>query len=228
MSTFNDLYMFLSTDDVKNNGKYVMELSAKALLGDLESLKELCELMLQAPAFYKNVMFTEKLKAVLRGVCRCEEDIIYLAETLANGNEQENTERILECIDSLDTMSKVAYVVNATRSYIRYQRGFRGLNKTEYYRCLHIIKNILIEDIEFLANKLHLKEVQDSDSCVALDNLGLMYITTSDESVSYAFSRLAYKFYEEVIAGDNEKLKKIPMPDNMPQKMDLGPKFVEL
>ena len=43
MSTFNDLYMFLSTDDVKNNGKHVMELSAKALLGDLESLKELCE-----------------------------------------------------------------------------------------------------------------------------------------------------------------------------------------
>lgn len=78
-----------------------------------------------------------------------------------------------------------------------------------------------------MTDKIKLGEVSDSDSCVALESLGLMYITTSDKEVKYAFSPLAYIFYEEVIRGDDEELSKVEEPSEFPMKMDMGTKIVE-
>jgi len=144
-----------------------------------------------------------------------------LAETIANGNQEENARRILDCIDSVETKSKVKYLVNATRSTIKWHRGLGGLSKNEYFRMIYILKNILLEDIEFIIEKLKMKELITCESCVALYNLGLMYYTTIEDNTMYAFSSLAYRFYEEVIKYDDENLPKILTPKEFPEEFQL-------
>lgn len=164
----------------------------------------------------------------MRGTCSDEEHYKALAETISEGNQKANAERILECLDALETETKVVYVINATRSYIRQHRGLRGITKELYFRILYIIKNILIEDIEFLIKNLKLNEVTDSDSCVALSNLGLMYITTSSsKKVKYAFNSLAYIFYDEIIKAESEDFPVIKRLEKFPTKMDMGMEVVE-
>ncbi|WP_418419667.1 hypothetical protein [Blautia sp.] len=227
MSKYVDFIKVLKSNDSKEYMKDFSECAVKTIQGDAESFKQLIEMFLNAPAFYKNISFIEKLQSFLRGTCTDESYYKDLAEIIAEGNQTANAERILDCLDALETEEKVIYVINATRSCIRFHRGMTGINQSQYFRILYIIKNILLEDIEFLTEKLKLGEVLDSDSCVALENLGLMYITTSDKEVKYAFSKLAYTFYDEVIRGDNEVLSKVEEPSEFPMKMDMGTKIVE-
>lgn len=227
MSVFLDFMKVLKTNGSK---EYMIECSKyaiKTIQGDAESLEQLIKMLSNAPAFYKNNMFIMKLQNFLLGTCTEESYYRDLSDIIADGDQTANAERILDCLDALETERKVTYVVNATRSWIRFHRGMAGINKGQYFRVLYIIKNILLEDIEFLTDKIKLGEVSDSDSCVALESLGLMYITTSDKEVKYAFSPLAYIFYEEVIRGDDEELSKVEEPSEFPMKMDMGTKIVE-
>lgn len=221
MSKFEDFMGVLQENAIQEETCDLATCATKAIAGDAESFMQLSKKLLNAPAFYKNVAFIRKLTLFFRGTCTDEDNYKKLAEIIANGDQVTNAERILDCLDAIETEIKVKYVINATRSYIRAYRGMRGLEKSLYFRMLYVIKNILLEDIDFLVSKIKLSEVSNSDSCVALESLGLMYITTSDEEVKYAFSRLAYIFYDEVIRGDDEIIPKIEMPSNFPRKMDM-------
>jgi len=221
MSSFENFKTFVSSRASSEISKKFMEYAFKAVTGDMESLVQLLQLIKDSPSFYKNVVFTENLLMFLDGVCLNEEDYKGLAETIANGNQEENARRILDCIDSVETKSKVKYLVNATRSTIKWHRGLGGLSKNEYFRMIYILKNILLEDIEFIIEKLKMKELITCESCVALYNLGLMYYTTIEDNTMYAFSSLAYRFYEEVIKYDDENLPKILTPKEFPEEFQL-------
>lgn len=227
MGTKEEIQRVIGSKEFKEYGKEFLEYAIKAACGDLEAMANLIGLVVSGPAFYKNVSFVQKLNAFLQGVGFDDDDLKGLAEAMANGSQNDNAERVLDCIDSIETSSKVTYITNATRSHIKFNRGFGGLNKSEYYRMLYIIKNILIDDIEFICANLKNKEMVDSISCVALANLGLMYVSTTGDGVKYAFSPLAYKFYEEVVVYDDESYPGVQMPDELPEKFQTGPNFIE-
>lgn len=221
MSKYDDFKLFVNSRDSKEFAKQFIEYAFKAVTGDFESLTQLIQLIKDSPAFYKNAVFVEKMLMFLDGVCLNEEDYKDLAETIANGNQEENAQRILDCLDSLETESKVKYLINATRSNIKFHRGMDGLDRNEYFRMIHILKNILLEDIEFLKDKLKLGEVDVNESCLALNNLGLMHVSVIGNETKYAFTSLAYKFYDEVIVYDDETFPRIPQPDVLPREFQI-------
>lgn len=92
-----------------------------------------------------DAIFWRKYQRFLEGVYPTEaEGREFAAKLASDGKSQENALRLISCIDRADTIQKIDYLINASRTL---SVGFIDL--PTYFRICHAIESCIAEDLVF-------------------------------------------------------------------------------
>lgn len=89
-----------------------------------------------------------------------------------HGNKAENARRILYIVADMECDAAARYVGWLTQALVYKRLGFE-----QYFRCLKVIKNIIVEDLELLAQKMERKDYNftlNAESTIEFVNNGLL------------------------------------------------------
>lgn len=121
-----------------------------ATLGDAGAAMKVGMDFAKLPFALKEMIFWKKFEHFLLGTFRNSDDRLKMAAKFAEtGNKDENAYRLVQCIDRVDSMQKVDYLVNATRSVLA---GFIDLPM--FFRICQAVTNALLEDLHFLRDNI--------------------------------------------------------------------------
>lgn len=166
--------------------------SIEALGGSSSALKNLYDIFVGAGSKFRDVVFYVNLHKFLKALNLDDERQAFLREVL-NGDEGTyvNTRRLLQCIERIETETKIDYIVNATLALLD-----KKINIGDYFRIVDAITNTLDEDLKYLKLQvLDGNKVRTNLSyCYAIQGLlnsGLMYEKSVADSPTggYCFSR---------------------------------------
>ena len=106
----------ISRGEIKDASTNLLEDIANAVLGDPISIGKIIIALAKSPFFIREQLFWMKMELFLNGVYLSEDDRAKLrAKLTEDGAKQDNSLRLVECIDRAETQKKVQYLINATR-----------------------------------------------------------------------------------------------------------------
>lgn len=106
----------------------------------------------------RDIIFWGKYQRFLEGVYPAEDEGRKFAAKLASdGKRQENALRLISCIDRADTIQKIDYLINASRTL---SAGFIDL--PTYFRICHAIESCIAADLVFLSDHILEAEIEYS------------------------------------------------------------------
>ena len=176
MSSIDDLKELLSSDDVKEKSKNLIEDLANAMLENPVSAVKVLLTIIEAPYFIREKLFLVKFKRFLKGIYQQESDIEQLKYQLAlKDDKQENAKRILYCIDKVETDKKVDYLINVTRALIN-----DIIDLSTYFRICNVVVNTFDEDLGFLRERIDNELIPECVEVQGLSSVGLMKHTVFD------------------------------------------------
>lgn len=236
MSLIENAKLLVTNKTVQEASGDVISDSVDALLGNPTSYAKLLLTLSKAPFFMKEQLFWSKFEHFLNGAFLSEDDSAkFRAFLVENGCESENARRLIAYIDHSETLTKVEYLINATRCLLS-----EFISISDYYRICHCIKNSLEEDLVFLRE--HVLENNNGDidypynDCVqGLLTSGLMYQSTIDAGEGdnrYSFVPFADKVDRYAVSYHDDARYPNPLETNAPraihQKVELDYKFEEI
>lgn len=185
--------------------KEVTEVSVNAftdlissLMGDPVSAAKLIYTLTQTPAFLREQFFWSKFELFLQGIALDDKQVELLRKRFeTEGDTEKNTERLISCIDKLESKSKVQYLVNATQFLLSCE-----IDIPLYFRICSIISSGLEEDFLFLGENIGKDDLPYNISTQGLYTMGMMYISIIDAGGvdgsgggnRYSFTPLAEEF----------------------------------
>lgn len=208
-----------------------------ATLGDAGAATKVSLNFATMPFALKEMIFWGKFERFLLGTFKDEDDRLKMAAKFAEtGNRDENAYRLVQCIDRVDSMQKVDYLVNATRSVLA---GYIDLPM--YFRICQAVTNALLEDLHFLRDNIRKvnggrttfeskKFLTYSFSVQGLQLVGLtdMNYVSQDGILQYGFTDLAeYVDRFSVSFGDvnryPEPIYAMPLDDKAQHRLNIEP-----
>lgn len=214
MNFLDKIKALVSSGEVKDGSKNLVEDIIAALLGDPIAAGKVMLTITKSPFFIREQLFWIKLSAFLNGVYLSDDDRGKLcAKITENGAKNDNPLRLVESIDRAETQQKIQYLVNATRCLLT-----DFIDLSTYFRICHAITHTLDEDLQFL--KVHIGERDISyDVCVqGLLTSGLMYQSVIDENgdQKYSFTPIAEDVDRFAVSYDD--IERYPNPQISVQK----------
>lgn len=215
MSIIDDANELLNDDDVKNAAFDLLSDSTEALSGSLFAVAKILFAAIHSPFALRDKIFWMKFKKFLDGVFTTEEQKAKFAAKLASeGNKNDNTMRLLSCIEKSDAEKKIDYLINASRSL---SADFITLE--EYFRVCHVITQSVTEDLRYLAEHILENDLDYSIPVQGLVSEGLMIQTQLNANTGehkYSFTPLAELVDRFAVSYDNAERYPNPLARSSP------------
>jgi hypothetical protein len=177
--------IFMSKE-LKEYSESLLDDFISGLLGNPVALSRAMKTIISSPFFIREHLFWQKFDKFLRGLDFYLGDKIKFAERISrDGKENENAERIIHVIDSIDVDEKVKYIINVSCALCAEQ-----IELDQYFRLMQAIKDNLIEDLIYLKNNIRRKEIKYDINIFALSQKGLAYQSLIGEGGVYSFTDL--------------------------------------
>lgn len=190
-----------------------------AAAGDIVATAKAMKFIILSPMFFRECLFWEKFIMFMDGVFLEDDDITKLSEIFAGNDEKESyTRRIIKVIDDIDVKLKITYIINLTRSLLS---GF--IIKPDYYRLVYVIKDLLIEDLQYFAKTINEKDLIANIHIEFLKQNGLVIQSeiSSYEDISenkYIFTPLAIMLDMYGVNYDNGKYEYSILTNNLSEQ----------
>lgn len=139
----------------------------------------------------KEDYYYEKLSRFFQGTIIESEDKVKLSNKLL-GKEQskENVLKLLKCVDDADSMQKIDWIINATKSLM-----LNEIDLPIFFRICGVINNTVKEDLLYLKKYIKIKQHPYNIYVQGLVSAGLMYMSTIDKQPEYSFVTFAKYVY---------------------------------
>ena len=175
--------------EVQEASANILEDTINAILGDPISTGKIMLAIAKSPFFVREQLFWTKLEAFLNGVYLDSDDWAKLRAKLTEcGKKGDNSYRLVECIDRVETQQKIDYLINATRCLLT-----DLIDLSTYFRICHAVTHTLEEDLCFLRNHIKESNLPYDQFIQGLLSAGLMYQSVIDGNgdQKYSFTPIA-------------------------------------
>lgn len=175
--------------EVQEASANILEDTINAILGDPISAGKIMLAIAKSPFFVREQLFWTKLEAFLNGVYLNSDDCGKLRAKLTEcGKKGDNSYRLVECIDRVETQQKIDYLINATRCLLT-----DLIDLSTYFRICHAVTHTLEEDLCFLRNHIKESNLPYDQFIQGLLSAGLMYQSVIDGNgdQKYSFTPIA-------------------------------------
>lgn len=170
-------------DEIKDKSIDFLGDLISSLQGDKIALARVAYTISSSPFFIREQLFWSKFRRFLDNVDSNLEDGIKFSQAISkDGKKEDNAKRIIQVIDSVESDKKVDYIINLSRSL---RMGL--IEISVYFRLMQAIRNLLIEDLNYLKDKMNKEICEDisngkflSIESLNLLNNGLIYCTNSN------------------------------------------------
>lgn len=160
-----------------------------AVLGDPVSTGKIIIALAKSPFLLLAQIFWTKMEAFLNGTYLHEDDRAKLCAKLTeNGENKDNSIRLVESIDRAETQQKIQYLINATRCLLS-----DFIDRPTFFRICHIVTHTLDEVLVFLSKYIKETDILYNATVQGLLTSGLMYQSVIDSKgeQKYSFTPLA-------------------------------------
>ena len=208
MKLIEQIRELISRGEIKDASTNLLEDTANAVLGDPISIGKIIIALAKSPFFIREQLFWMKMELFLNGVYLSEDDRAKLrAKLTEDGAKQDNSFRLVECIDRAETQQKVQYLINATRCLLT-----DFIDRPTYFRICHAVTHTLEEDLLFLAEYINKSDLPYSTYTQGLLTSGLMYQSVIDGNgdQKYSFTPLAGIVDQYAVSYEN--IERYPNP----------------
>lgn len=201
MSIIDDAKALIANGDIHDIEANLFFDTIEAVCGNPVAVAKIIYALAKSPFFLRDKLLWIKVEQYLTGVYVSEEDRAKLrAKLTENGSSDENSKRLLECIDRAETKGKIQYLINATRCFLA-----DFIDRTTFFRICHVIAGTIDEDLVFVRD--HITEQQNFEYSQTIQGLfvsGLVtFSTIGGEPTRYAFTPLAEDVDRFAISYDN-------------------------
>ena len=214
MKFTEQIHGLISCGDVQEASVNILEDLINAVLGDRVSAAKIVLALVASPLFIREKLFWTKVEAFLNGVYQSEDDCAKLcAKLTADGEKRDNAIRLVESIDRADTKQKIQYLINVTRCLLT-----DFIDRPTYFRICHVVTHTLSEDLEFLGEHIHERDMLYGSAVQGLLASGLMYQSVIDAKgeQKYSFTPLAGTVDQYAVSYSN--VERYPNPREFLQK----------
>lgn len=222
MNKWNEV---ITSNEMKTIGKDMLDVFVDALSGDYKAWGELAVLVTQSPMSAKILLFYCNFRRFLDGI-EYEENLMrdFLEFLNREDKREENSKRIIQLIDELDSDYKVDALINLTKS-VSY--GF--ISKREYFKLARIVQDEIVEDLQYIQKDIKKGEFNKTEISEEFVHRELMYLTAKSK---YAYTQRAFHLDKYALSYGNDKYKYngeldcVPTREQMPD--EFHPLFAEL
>ncbi len=187
MNFINTAKKLISSKDVQDASEDLLFDAAGAILGDPIAMGRLILAIGKSTLFIQNQIFWAKFENFLNGVYVDDDSRLKMAAKLSSyGNKDDNAARIISVIDRADSMRKITFLINASKSLCA-----DYIDLKLYFRICHAISNTLLEDLLFLRDNIDEEDLPYSEEAQGLLSAGLMYMSQVGEVPTYSFTPIA-------------------------------------
>ena len=186
LEELRELKQAIGTQDSKEMGGEMLSNLIDGLTGSPASLIKLAKEVIKAPAFVQQQIFWIKFMEFLQGVYLSEDEAAhFVGKMMEDGKEQENTMRIIQCVDQCDSQTKIKYILSATHNW-----AFHHVDRTQYFRMIRQISTTPGEALTFVRQSDLTKQYSYTELVQDLVGSGVMYVseTTLGDGMRYAFA----------------------------------------
>lgn len=179
----------IASGKIQETSINMLEDVINAVLGDPVSIGKIIIALAKSPFLLREQIFWMKMEAFLNGTYLHEDDRAKLCAKLTeNGENRENSLRLVESIDRAETQQKIQYLINATRCLLS-----DFIDRQTFFRICHIVTHTLEEDLVFLSKHIKEADILYNATVQGLLTSGLMYQSVIDSKgeQKYSFTPLA-------------------------------------
>lgn len=206
MAFIDDAKQLIANGEIREDGFDFLSDTIDALLGDPVSAGRVIIALARSPFLFREKLFWGKVEQYLNGVYVKEDDRAKLcAKLVENGTSNENTKRLVACIDRAETSRKIQFLINATRCLLA-----DFIDRETFFRICRAITGSLDEDLQYLRDHLGEDDLPYSDNVQGLYSSGLMYSSVIGEDTRYSFTPIAFAVDRYAVSYDD--IERYPNP----------------
>lgn len=208
MKFTDQIRKLISQGEIKDASIDLFQDAIGAVRGDPVSIGRIIIALMRSPFLLREKIFWNKMESFLNGVMLSEDERADFSAKLAEeGSWEENSLRLLECIDRVETQQKVKYLVNASRCLLT---GFIDLST--YFRICNVLSQTIDEDLHFLKDHHGESNLPYSASVQGLLTSGLMYQSLINNKGDQGYSFTPFAETVNRFAVDYDNVEKYPNP----------------
>ena len=179
----------------------------QAVQGDPFAIAKIIYAFQKTPFLIRERLFYSKLESYLKGVYVNENDRGKLRKKLTeNGSSDENSKRLIDCIDRAETSQKIQYLINATRCFLT-----DYIDRTTFFRVCRAITGTIDEGLVFWRDHIEKGDFTYSETIQGLFVSGLVtFSSIGGEPTTYSFTPLAKTVDQYAISYDD--INRYPNP----------------
>lgn len=236
-----DLFQHLIGDkEIQANALERVSDTVGMVAGDPASTIKNVKAIANAPFFFQEKKLFFKMKFFFEGAGFTKDEVSELrARLMAYDEDDNNVLRLIELIDKTESLKKIRYLINATRSVLT-----DFIDLSTFFRICHAVNSTIDEDLLYLKdNVLKQNEITYNEHVQGLLNSGLMYQKKieNEGDLYYAFTTTAALVDQFAVSFDDDTrypnptrpIKKVqpktelpPFPDiNIIEKEDINKMF---
>lgn len=189
MDFIDQIKGLIASGKIQETSTNMLEDVINAVLGDPVSIGKIIIALAKSPFLLREQIFWTKMEAFLNGIYLHEDDRAKLcARIIENGENRDNSLRLVESIDRAETQQKIQYLINATRCLLS-----DFIDRPTFFRICHIVTHTLDEDLVFLSKYIKETDILYNATVQGLLTSGLMYQSVIDSKgeQKYSFTPLA-------------------------------------
>lgn len=189
MDFIDQIKGLIASGKIQETSTNMLEDVINAVLGDPVSIGKIIIALAKSSFLLREQIFWTKMEAFLNGTYLHEDDCAKLCAKLTeNGENRDNSLRLVESIDRAETQQKIQYLINATRCLLS-----DFIDRPTFFRICHIVTHTLEEDLVFLSKHIKEADILYNATVQGLLTSGLMYQSVIDSKgeQKYSFTPLA-------------------------------------
>ena len=201
MSIVDDAKTLIASGKIQDVDPDLLLDAVGAIRGNPLAVAKIIVTLAKTPFFLRDKILWSKLELYLNGVFITDDDRSKLrAKLTENDASNENSKRLLECIDRAETNQKIQYLINATRCFLT-----DFIDRTTFFRICRTIAGTIDEDLLFVRDNITKKQNFEYSSTIqGLFVSGLVtFSSIGGEATQYAFTPLAEDVDRFAISYDN-------------------------
>lgn len=201
MSFIDDANQLIQSGEVGDGIVDLLGDVIDALLGSPVSAGKVMYTLAKSPFMLREKLFWAKMENYLNGIYLSEDDRAKLrAKLMENGTSDENSKRLIECIDRSETSRKVKYLINATRCLLT-----DFIDRTTFFRICRAIAGTIDEDLIYLRDHIAETNFRYDSAIQGLFISGLVtFSVVGGEETLYSFTPLARLVDQFAVSYDDD------------------------
>lgn len=201
MSFIDDANQLIKSGEVGDGIVDLLGDVIDALLGSPVSAGKVMYTLAKSPFMLREKLFWAKMENYLNGIYLSEDDRAKLrAKLMEDGTSDDNTKRLIECIDRSETSRKVKYLINATRCLLT-----DLIDRTTFFRICRAIAGTIDEDLIYLREHIADTDLQYDNAIQGLFISGLVtFSVVGGDETLYSFTPLARLVDQFAVSYDDD------------------------